>query len=192
MHRLVALVAGLLLLAGCSEASDGLITPTGAPPSTVAETNEFNPTDVMFLQMAIPHTKQGAEIAGLAKDRQVRTEVKTLASAIEVTQLSEVDSMTKWLKDWKQPENAGADAQVHAGHGGDHSTRPEDIAEVAALGPADFEKAYLNLLLAHQHNSVEMAKMEREGGVNPQTKALADRVFESRTAQISQILGYLG
>ena len=62
---------------------------------------------------------------------------------------------------------------------------------MAATGSAEFEKAFLNLLIGHQHNAVAMAKLEKEGGVNPQAKHLAERIFESRTAQIAQMLGYL-
>lgn len=195
MRRFAALVAGLLLSAGCGAAPTA--TPTAAPPtpastaSTVVASDEFNDTDVMFLQMAVPHHKAGLEIVRLAADRAVRADVKTLAAAIEVTQLSEVDSMTKWLADWDQPEIAGGDPRPHAGHGGDHSTSPEAIAELAATGSAEFEKAFLNLLIAHQHNAVAMAKLEREGGVNPQAKDLAERIFASRTAQIARLLGYL-
>ncbi|MEU4744012.1 DUF305 domain-containing protein [Actinosynnema sp. NPDC023658] len=189
MRRLAALVAGVLVLAGCGSTTAATPPP---PVSTVVETDEFNETDVMFLQMAVPHHRAGLEIVRLAADRPVRAEVKTLAAAIEVTQLSEVDSMTKWLADWGQPESTDADPQLHAGHGGDHSTSPEAIAELAATGPAEFEKAFLNLLIGHQHNAVAMAKLEKEGGINPQTKDLAQRIFDSRTAQIAQMLGYLG
>ncbi len=190
MRRLAAVLAGLLLLSGCGVFGSGAAsTPTG-PVSTVVETNEFNPVDVMFLQMAVPHHRTGLEIVKLAKDGPVRVEVKTLAAAIEVTQLSEVDSMLKWLSDWKQPETAGDNPQLHAGHGGDHSTSPEAIAQVGATASGEFEKAFLNLLISHQHNAVEIAKMEREGGINPQAKALAERIFQSRTGQISQMLGY--
>ncbi|GAA0234159.1 DUF305 domain-containing protein [Saccharothrix mutabilis subsp. mutabilis] len=195
MRRLMAVLGGLLLpvllLTGCGSGESGLVPAPTGPVSTVAETNEFNPVDVMFLQMAVSHHKAGIEIVKLARDKSVRTDVKTLAAAIEVTQLSEVDSMLKWLRDWNQPESPGSDAQLHANHGGDHSTSPEAIAALVATGPGEFEKAFLNLLIAHQHNAVEIAKFEREGGVNPQSKALADRIFHSRTGQISQMLGYL-
>ena len=191
MRRFAAVLVGLLVLSGCGLGSAGEVPAPAGPVSTVEETNEFNPVDVMFLQMSVPHHRTGLELAKLAKDRPVRAAVKDLAAAIEVTQLSEVDSMLKWLHDWNQPESAGDNPQLHAGHGGDHSTSPESIAEVAAAPSGEFEKAYLNLLIAHQHNAVEMAKMEREGGINPQAKALAERIFQSRTGQISQMLGYL-
>lgn len=193
MRRLTILLAGLLVLTACG----GGATTTGqsAPPptaSSAAATQEFNETDVMFLHMAVPHHRAGLEIVRLAEERDVRPDVKTLASAIKVTQLSEVDSMTQWLADWGQPEAAADSPELHAGHGGDHSTSPEAIAELAATPPAEFEKAFLNLLIGHQHNAVEIAKLEREGGVNPQAKDLANRIFDSRTAQIAQLLGYLG
>ncbi|MEJ2855883.1 MULTISPECIES: DUF305 domain-containing protein [unclassified Saccharothrix] len=188
--RAAVVTALLFLLASCGS-TDGLVPAPTGPVSTVAETKEHNPIDVMFLQMAVAHHKTGIEIVRLAKDRSIRTDIKTLASAIEVTQLSEVDAMLQWLHDWNQPESPGTDAQLHANHGGDHSTSPEAIAALAATGPGEFERAFLNLLIAHQHNAVEIAKFEREGGVNPQSKALADRIFQSRTGQISQMLGYL-
>ncbi|MEV0679635.1 DUF305 domain-containing protein [Actinosynnema sp. NPDC050436] len=191
MRRLTTALAGLLLVAGCGlGGTDQVSAPTGPVP-TVVETNEFNPVDVMFLQMAVPHHRTGLELVKTVHDKPVRADVKTLASAIEVTQLSEVDSMLKWLHDWNQPESAGDNPQLHEGHGGDHSTSPESIAALDTTPSGEYEKAFLNLLIAHQHNAVEMAKMEREGGVNPQAKALAERIFQSRTGQISQMLGYL-
>ncbi|RKT56511.1 DUF305 domain-containing protein [Saccharothrix australiensis] len=191
MRRLTTALVGLLLVAGCGIGSGSEVPAPTGPVSTVVETNEFNPVDVMFLHMAVPHHKSGLEIVKLAKDRPVRADIKNLASAIEVTQLSEVDSMLKWLHDWNQPESADDDPQLHAGHGGDHSTSPEAIAALARAESGDFEKEFLNVLIAHQHNAVEIAKLEREGGVNPQAKALAERIFHSRTGQISQMLGYL-
>ncbi|MBP2337937.1 uncharacterized protein (DUF305 family) [Saccharothrix coeruleofusca] len=200
MQRIVALMAGLFLLAGCGSDEAPVAGSAGAPSTAAqaqnqdqgqAQGQEHNDVDVMFLQMAVPHHRQGLELARLAKERAVRPDVKTLAAAIESTQQSEVDSMTKWLADWGKPETA-PDAQLHAAHGGDHSTKPEFIAEVAGKTGAEFERDFLNLMIAHQHNAVEIAKLEREGGLHPPSKELAERIFQSRTAQISQMLGFLG
>ncbi|GAA2688321.1 MULTISPECIES: DUF305 domain-containing protein [Actinosynnema] len=192
----VALLAGALLLSACGSGGDAGPTPAAATGSagqaaSGQSAGDHNASDVMYLQMAIEHHRQGQDLVELAETRATRDEIKTLASAIQVTQKSEVDSMVSWLKEWGEPESSGTDPQVHADHGGDHSTSPELIAEVAGKSGAEFETAFLNLLIAHQHNAVDLTKVVRENGVNQQTKELAERVFQSRTAQITQMLKYL-
>jgi uncharacterized protein (DUF305 family) len=187
--KLVVLLSCLVLLAGCG-GSGAASAPL--PPPTVSPTNEFNPNDVMFLQMMIPHHKQGIELVRLAKTREIRGELKELAAAIEVTQLAEVDSMTGWLGDWRQPPTADVNPDAHAHHGGLHTTSDELIADVKAASGQDFERSFINVLLGHQHNAVELAKTETEGGINPQSKDLASRITQSRTAQIAQLLKLLG
>ncbi|WP_440901793.1 DUF305 domain-containing protein [Actinosynnema sp.] len=193
----VALLAGALLLSACGSGGDAGPAPAAATGSASQAASgqsaggDHNASDVMYLQMAIEHHRQGQDLVELAETRATREEIKTLASAIAVTQKSEVDSMVGWLQEWGEPESSGADPQVHADHGGDHSTSPELIAEVAGKSGAEFETAFLNLLIAHQHNAVDLTKVVRENGANQQTKELAERVFQSRTAQITQMLKYL-
>jgi uncharacterized protein (DUF305 family) len=195
-RALLVLTAGLLLLAGCGGAPDSASPPrtgaTGAPlPPAAAASAEFNSADVMFLQMMVPHLGQGVEIARLAKDKTVREDVKTLAAAIEVTQVSEAGTMSDLLRDWKQPATLDASPDAHAHHGGLHETSPDTIAMLAAVTDG-FEAKFLNLLTGHQHNAVEMAKAETAGGANPQVKDMANRIVQSRTAEISQMLAFLG
>jgi uncharacterized protein (DUF305 family) len=187
---LVLLTAGLVLLAGCGSGT-GTGSTAAAPVVPAAASAEFNQADVMFLQMMIPHLGQGAEIARLAKDRTAREEVKVLAAAIEVTQVFEADTMSDLLRDWKQPATMDANPDAHAHHGGLPLTSPDTIATLAAVTD-NFETKFLNLLTGHQHNAVEMAKAETAGGANPQVKELADRIVQSRTAEISQMLAFLG
>ncbi|MDT7724514.1 MAG: hypothetical protein QOI21_1090 [Actinomycetota bacterium] len=184
---LVLLTAGLVLLAGCGGGNGPAVE---APPSSAAAAG-FNAADVMFLQMMVPHLGQGVEMVRLVKDRTAREEVKVLAAAIEVTQVAEADTMSGLLRDWKQPATMDASPDAHAHHGGTHETSPDTIAMLAAATD-DFEAKFLNLLTGHQHNAVEMAKAETTGGVNPQVKEFADRIVRSRTAEISQMLAFLG
>jgi uncharacterized protein (DUF305 family) len=194
-RALLVLTAGLLLLAGCGSDPGSAPPPTGATgaplPPAAAASAEFNSADVMFLQMMVPHLGQGVEIARLAKDKTVRQDVKTLAAAIEVTQVSEADTMSGLLRDWKQPATLDASPDAHAHHGGLHETSPDTIAMLAAVTDG-FEAKFLNLLTGHQHNAVEMAKAETAGGANPQVKDMANRIIQSRTAEISQMLAFLG
>ncbi|MEU7897309.1 DUF305 domain-containing protein [Nonomuraea sp. NPDC049152] len=167
MRLIAALAAVLLLGAGCGE----------------QPREQVNADDVMFLQMMIPHHKQGIEIVRLAGGKATTAEMKTLAAAIESTQAVEVNTMTKWLTEWDQPLTAPSDA--HAGHGGLPETDRERIAAVKN------ESDLVNLLIAHQDDAIQMARVEVYNGLNPKVKEWAGQVERSREAQIDQMLTFL-
>ncbi|MDP9865658.1 MULTISPECIES: DUF305 domain-containing protein [Streptosporangium] len=198
-------VLGGLLLAGCgahsiqelrgdaSAGHGGAHAGHGAartPGGTAVAGKDFNPADVMFLQMMTAHNGQGVELVRLAPVRTTRQEVRTLAAAIATTQEVEAASMAEQLIDWGRP--IGAEPGEHAAHGGMPGVSKAEIAAVAGAAPADFEKKFLNMLIAQQDDAVQMARMEVSTGLNAEVKALAARIDASRTAQIKQILALLG
>ncbi|MPZ83549.1 MAG: DUF305 domain-containing protein [Actinophytocola sp.] len=183
MKRLL-LVAAVLLLAGCG-------TPVTATTGTVESApplpGNFNDTDVMFLQMMVPHHEQGVRMARLAQTRAAAVEVRDLAAAVVATQTDEVEDMTAWLRAWNQPIEADPDAHAHAGHGGMRMTDPAVVASLADTPAAAFDRTFLNLFTGHQHGAVELARMETGDGKDPQARELASRIVESRTAQVRQM-----
>ncbi|GAA3186580.1 DUF305 domain-containing protein [Dactylosporangium siamense] len=181
VFALLSLVTAMLL-AGCAAA------PAQPVPSGTSAV--YNDTDVMFAQMMVAHHGQALEMVRLARTKTVREDVRTLAAAIDVTEADETKTMQVWLQSWNRPATAAADA--HEGHGGAHGTNADDIAALATYDGAEFEQRFLNMLVAHQHNAVEIARMETGSGVNPGALDLARRITESRTAEIQQMLGYLG
>jgi len=171
-----ALVVCAALLVGC-----GASTPVSA--------SVFNAGDVMFLQMMVPHHRQGIGIVGLARDRARRPEITVLAAAIEATQASEMETMAGWLRSWGQPAVAAEDA--HAAHGGMPGTSEADIATLATRTGVDFERDFLHLMIAHQDDAIQMARMETATGQNPAVRDLARRIDLSRSAQIQTMLAWL-
>jgi uncharacterized protein (DUF305 family) len=68
-------------------------------------------------------------------------------------------------------------------------------AELKALARAPagrFERDFLNPLVAHQDDAVQLARMETGGGQDPWTRRLAASVDRSRSAQITWMLALLG
>ncbi|GII01354.1 DUF305 domain-containing protein [Planobispora takensis] len=165
--------------------------PAGADdasaPAGTGASGSFNDADVMFLQMMIPHHRQGAEMAGAAETRSPREEIRTMAAAIAATQGYEAETMTGWLEAWGRPLTA-ADPHAHDAHGGLHATSPAEIVKLRRLKGAAFDTRFLNVLVAHQHNAVEMARTEIRTGRNAQVVELARRIEQSRLAQIKQML----
>lgn len=47
------------------------------------------------------------------------------------------------------------------------------------------------MFIAHQHNTIEIARTETGSGINPGALDLAKRIDESRSAGIRQMLRYL-
>jgi uncharacterized protein (DUF305 family) len=189
-YLLALAIALTVLVAGCGGADPS--PPAGAAPaSATPKPANFNDTDVMFLQMMIPHHREALEIVRLGKERAVAAEVKTLAAAVETTQADEVDSMTRWLQAWGKPTTADPNPGLHAHHGGMRSTGKERIEALRKTKQAEFDRTFLNLLIGHQHNAVELARMEVEDGASLHAKDLARRIDESRRAQISLMLRYL-
>ena len=182
MRFLLALTSALLL-AGCAAA------PAQPAPAAAATGKVYNDTDVMFAQMMVAHHAQALEMVRLARTKAVREDVRTLAAAIDVTEADETRTMQVWLQNWDQPPSAAPDS--HAGHGGAHGTNADDIAALATYDGPQFEQRFLNMLVAHQHNAVEIARMETSSGVNPGALDLARRITDSRTAEIQQMLRYL-
>jgi uncharacterized protein (DUF305 family) len=186
MSRLVLIAAGLLVLAGCSSPAP----PASSAPATNSNPGRYNDTDVMFLQMMVPHLDQGISIVRLARDRAARPEVRTLAAAIETTQADEATTMATRLRDWRQPPTAPAGS--HLDHGGMPDTTAGEIATLTRIAGPDFDRRFLNTMIARQDDAIQLARMESATGTNPETKTLAARIDRSRSAQIEQMLAYLG
>ncbi|WP_113701513.1 DUF305 domain-containing protein [Nonomuraea lactucae] len=173
-----ALVTGLATACGSAK-------PAGGDP--------VNAQDVMFVQMMVQHHRQGIEIAKVGASSGRTPELKTLASAVAVTQQGEVEMMLRWLHAWGQPLTAPSGAHDH--HGGMPETDRKQIAALrraaAKKGSRAFEREWLNLLIAHQDDAVQMAGAEVSGGASPGAKKWAAQVQASRKAQIQQMLALL-
>ncbi|MEV0901316.1 DUF305 domain-containing protein [Actinoplanes sp. NPDC049802] len=199
-HVAALLVASApLLLGACGTA----VEKEAAPAATVVQTQNvknvseitagpaFNDTDVMFLQMLIDNQKQGQQMARIAANRATRPEIAELAEAVQVTQADEIKMMTNWLTEWGKPATLDERTSLHADHGGLPATSAKEIAALRTMKKAQFETAFLNLFLAHQHNAVEFAQLELDKGGNEQAKAFAERVKQSRSDQVQQMLKLL-
>jgi uncharacterized protein (DUF305 family) len=194
MKRFVLLAVTMATLAAC-DAPPGVTTapsfapPSGSPPPAVSESGGHNATDVMFLQMMAAQYGPSAELLKLAADRSANTKVRELAAAMDVTQADELSKVQGWLGAWGESPTPAADPGLHAEHGGLPATGPKEVKALRDATPADFDKVFLNLLIGHQHQAVEYARMELTSGVNPQVLEFATRIDQSRTAQVTMMLG---
>lgn len=187
-----ALILVTVFAVGACGAEPRKEAPT--PPATTAVTlpatvdGAYNGTDLMFLQMMLAHHEPAAALLELGRSRATRPDVRGLAGDLATAQAAETRTITGWLEAWGKPLASDAHPDAHAAHGGLPALGDKEIAELGRMGGAEFDTAFLNMLIGHQHGAVELARMEATSGQNPQVKALAARTDETVRAQIQQLL----
>ncbi|WP_018546623.1 DUF305 domain-containing protein [Streptomyces sp. LaPpAH-108] len=179
-----ATLSAALLLGACG----GAHTDTGAHSAHGASATAaaHDAQDVAFAQGMIPHHQQALEMARLAAGRAGSAQVKDLAARIEKAQDPEIRTMTGWLKSWgEQPPMAGMDHSAHTGMTG--MMGADDMADLEKKKGADFDSAFLSLMIRHHQGAVEMATTEKDKGrYTPATK-MADAIIEGQSAEIAEM-----
>ena len=194
------LIAGVLIVAGCSNGASNSSENTGAgadASSSASQSAEFNEADVSFVQGMIPHHRGALEMAQLAEGRAQDPRVLDLASRIEAAQDPEIETMTGWLEDWGQSESddmGGMDMGDDMG-GMDMGGMDMDMSGLEAASGAEFDRMFLEMMTEHHRGAVEMAETEIADGQNAEAIALAREIASSQTAEIEEmqtILAELG
>lgn len=173
-HTIVrhSLMAILLCSASVAAAQNAQIVQPGAPgqatkqisaDQAVALANaSYAPADVMFMQQMIVHHRQAVAMSALVKGRTNREEVVAVAGRIDASQADEMEFMSKWLSDRREPvEMAKMDHSAHAGHDMKAMmgmASPEDIKRLAAANGSDFDQLFLELMIKHHDGAVTMIK----------------------------------
>lgn len=199
--RSTALIA-VLIAASAAAGCAGTQTTQGAPVPAVAQpspTEQFNDTDVQFLQQMIVHHQQALMMARMAAQRAADADVKQLAVDIEQEQTAEIEQMSTWLRQWGKPVPSMGPGMVmpsispRMGHGMMPSMGPmPDMGRMQNMTGEQFDRMFLQMMIAHHEGAVQMAKAEIANGANPATKQLAEKIQIGQTAQIEQMRQMLG
>lgn len=164
-------VVALAVAAWGAMAQDAPIVQPGAPgqasrllapgeAAKIAE-NRYSPDDVRFMQDMILHHHQAVQMAALVKGRTNRKALIDVAGRIDASQADEIAFMRNWLRERGQPAPDPA-ADPHAMHHGQaHATMagmatPEQMAGLAAAKGPDFDRLFLQLMIAHHEGAVKM------------------------------------
>lgn len=128
--------------------------------------------DVAFMQGMIVHHQQAVDMAKLVEDRTNNEDVVTVAGRILSSQADEIEFMNQWLSDRGEKtvmvgmdhsgmDHSGMDHSMHAMV--DHSqmsgmATPEQMAKLASLEGADFDRMFLGLMIAHHEGAIDMVE----------------------------------
>jgi uncharacterized protein (DUF305 family) len=203
-----AILVATFALAACGGNDSGAsaVSAKSHAGTTGKPAAAFNNVDVMFVRMMIPHHQQAVEMATLARTRAADPQVKQLAARITAEQNSEIATMKKWLTAWGQPTMMpSAPPSMPGGmmpsampsgmmpSGAMPSGMPRmpgmmssaDMAKLKAATGKDFDKLFLQTMIAHHKGAIQIARVEQTNGSNPDAKALGSRMIKEQQAEIA-------
>ena len=164
----IALTGALLATSSLAAAQNVPIVQPGAPGQSdrVLSANEatqlagttYSPADVSFMQGMIAHHQQAVDMAVLVKDRTNREEIVTIAGRIEASQADEIKFMQTWLGDRGKSATLSGPHAHHAHMMMAGMASPDQMAALAAANGVEFDKLFLELMIAHHEGAIEMVE----------------------------------
>ncbi|WP_194826640.1 DUF305 domain-containing protein [Nocardia sp. XZ_19_231] len=190
-HFLVTAAATVLLAAGCSDDSTATHTTEHSATTTTsaAASTDFNDADVSFLQMMYPHHAQAVEMAKMVPSHTQNEQLIALAAQVEQAQAPEMQQITDLLASFGKP--APSATEGHGGHDMPGMMTDAQMSSLQAANGADFDRQWLEMMIAHHEGAVGMAQTELNGGVNPPSRQLATKIIADQEAEIATMRGML-
>ncbi|GLW11048.1 lipoprotein [Microtetraspora sp. NBRC 13810] len=208
-RRVLVTVLAAIAVQGCSPAGEEGGTPltagTGAPviipqgPGAPGRTaspgerlgeSESRPgaADVAFAESMIPHHRQALEMAALAAGRDAGETVTALAGRITVAQGPEIEAMGAWLTALGRPVPAG-----HAHLAGRFGMATlEQMNRLRAARGRDFDRLFLQLMIAHHEGALTMARTQLAQGTDRLMRLMAKDVHAGQAIEITRMRRLLG
>jgi len=187
---ITAILATLLLVAGCGNDEPDNETHTGA------NGDEFNDADIAFATDMIPHHAQALAMVDLTMGRNLDPAVQKLTDDIRGAQAPEIEQMSGWLRDWDEPIPETMRDHAH----GDDMTMDEDMAsdmpgmmsademrELAKARGDEFQTMWLEMMIDHHEGAIEMAQAEQTDGTFQPAIDLAESIEKSQQAEIAKM-----
>ncbi len=142
----------------------------------------------MFSMMMVPHHEQALEMAALVPSRSDDPALRDLAQRIEQEQQPEIDRMRGWLDSWGAGSTSGMGSMGHSMTG---MMSDGDMAELASLKGAAFDRRWLTMMVEHHEGAIEMAQDVLRSGRHAGTRELAGAVIETQQREIDEMTAML-
>ena len=188
-------VLTVLTVTGCSSQDSTATNPTQIAGQVSEET--FSASDLMFLQMMIPHHDQAVIMAGLASSRALNPQIMGIANQISASQNSEIQVMKSWLNSMGVMQMPGLDSMgAHAGHMDGVLTDSQMEALRQASGDK-FDQLFAEFMIEHHLGAISMARDVLEQGEgtsqgDPAVKALAQEMISTQEEEIVLLKSMFG
>jgi uncharacterized protein (DUF305 family) len=125
----------------------------GLPPVTIPEGVIYTEADVRFMQGMIAHHAQAIYMSRLAAGHQANARLVKFANKIDQSQVAEIHLMQGWLRANKQfAPDTSSWRTIHM----PGMLTDAQLAELQSARGADFDRAFLNLMIQHHTGALQM------------------------------------
>ncbi|MDX2775789.1 DUF305 domain-containing protein [Streptomyces caniscabiei] len=139
--------------------------------------------DKAFIGDMIVHHEGAVNMAELAMAQASHQEIKDLAATIVSSQSKEIADMKQWQQNWGYPVSSG-----HGMHGGSSGGMQEDMAamgtELQTLSGDAFDRKFLDLMIEHHQQAIDMAKPADTNAQHAEVKDIAKIIIAAQTKEI--------
>lgn len=179
---LAAAAAAGLLLTGCGNktSSNPAPPPPAARSAPASPQQQHNQADVVFLQNMVLHHTQAMTMSQIARNQASTAQVKDLAARIEAEQSPQIQQMNSLLTEWAIPAPATTGV-IGTTNGVGHGQLPGTVSG------AGFDRAFLEIMIVHHQDAVDMSQIELAQASDPATRNLAQQIISADQAQINEM-----
>jgi uncharacterized protein (DUF305 family) len=148
---------------------------------------EKAPFELQFIDTMIVHHQDAIEMAQLAEERSMRSELRQLAQEIIQEQQAEIAQLSEWRKEW-YPDRAAAINMKMPGM--TQSMSHMSVNELAASKGAAFDALFIDLMILHHQGAIQMSKAALRRAERPEIKELAEFIADEQEREIRQMMDW--
>lgn len=143
--------------------------------------------DEAYLADMLAHHEGAIAMSEMAGAGTERKEILELSQTIMQTQSQELIKMQAFQSEWGYEKTMGGHAS-HSGMGNDMSGNMMDMGkELEGLKGVEFDKKFLELMIEHHQQAIDMSKYAETNANHQEIKDLAKGIIDAQEAEISQM-----
>lgn len=158
-----------------------IATPVSSLADTPAPKKAQAKLEVRWMKMMIDHHHMAVMMAELCQGRAVHPELIATCAEIKETQMGEIEQLQTWLEDWYgityEPQMKPSDDRM--------------MAMLAELEGAEFEIAFMELMVRHHLMAIRESMMALRLAYHPDLKEMAEHIIETQTGEIEEMQEWL-
>jgi uncharacterized protein (DUF305 family) len=141
--------------------------------------------DKAFLADMVVHHDSALNMAEMANGAAVRQEIRDLAANINATQGQEIGAMNALQEQWGYPKTSGH--MMTGGNMDEMEGMAMDSDALKGLSGEAFDKKFIELMIKHHQDAVDMSEPAATNSNRQEIKDLAKTIITAQTKEIVQM-----